>query len=141
MVNLDAKDRQLVALLKQNSRASVTVLAAELGVSRATLQNRMERLVTSGVISRFTIDLASAGDDDLIRAIMMIEIEGALEKGITSRLRRIPEITNSYATNGKWDLVVVIETTSLGQFDRILREIRQIRGVRNSDTSILLTSV
>ncbi len=138
MIKLDEKDRQLIALLKLDGRASVTVLAADLGVSRATVQSRMERLVSSGVISRFTVDLSSAEDENLIRAIMMIEIEGNLEKGIIRRLRQIPEIANSYATNGKWDLVAVIETANLPEFDRILREIRQIKGVRNSETSILL---
>ncbi len=141
MANLDNKDRRLIALLKLDGRASITVLAAELKVSRATVQTRLEKLVRSGTITRFTVELASAENENLIRAIMMIEIEGNLEKGVTQRLRQMPEIANSYATNGKWDLVVVIETANLSEFDRTLREIRQILGVRNSETSLLLTSV
>ena len=141
MAILDDKDRRLIALLKLNSRASITTLAAELDVSRATIQTRLDRLVQSGVISRFTIELAAAEHESLVRAIMMIEIEGNLEKSVTERLRRMPSIANSYATNGKWDLVVVIETDGLPEFDRVLREIRHIRGVRNSDTSILLAPV
>lgn len=138
MANLDTKDRQLIALLKLDSRASITVLAAKLGVSRATVQSRLERLVQSGIITRFTVELSTLDDDSQIRAIMMIEIEGNLEKGIIRRLRQIPEIASSYATNGKWDLVAIIDTATLPEFDRILREIRQIKGVRNSETSILL---
>ena len=72
---------------------------------------------------------------------MLIEIEGSLEASVTRRLRQLPEISKSYATNGKWDLVAVIETTSLPTFDKILREIRQIRGVRNSETSLLLATL
>ena len=141
MTNLDETDRRLLALLKLDSRASITVLAAKLEVSRATVQSRLDRLIQSGTISRFTIELTSREDEHLIRAVMMIEIEGNLEKGVTRRLRQMPEIANNYATNGKWDLVVVIETANLTEFDRTLREIRQIQGVRNSETSILLTSV
>ena len=141
MVDVDAKDRDLIGLLMQDSRASVTVLAARLKVSRATVQNRLARLRETGVITRFTVELASGQDPDLIRAIMMIEIEGSQERSILSHLRRVPEISQSYATNGKWDLVVMIEAASLQQFDHILREIRQIRGIRNSDTSILLANL
>lgn len=141
MKQLDQKDRELLALLKQNSRASITTLAADLKVSRATLQSRLERLIQSGTISRFTVELAALETSDQVRAIMMIEIAGALERGVVTQLRRIPEIANAYATNGKWDLVVVIEVNNLSEFDRVLREIRQIRGVLNSDTSILLTTV
>ena len=138
---LDGKDRRLIALLKLNSRTPVTTLAAELDVSRATAQSRLDRLIESGVIARFTVELARDENEDIVRAVMMIEIEGNLEKSVTERLRRMPAIANSYATNGKWDLVVVIETDGLSDFDRILREIRHIRGVRNSDTSILLAPV
>lgn len=138
---MDLRDRQLLALLKQNSRASITTLAADLKVSRATAQTRLEKLIDSGVITRFTVELSSRDGPEQVRAFMMIRIEGALEKGIVKHLRRIPEIANAYATNGKWDLVAVIETANLAEFDRILREIRHIRGVLNSDTSILLTSV
>ncbi|HGG05320.1 MAG TPA: Lrp/AsnC family transcriptional regulator [Aliiroseovarius sp.] len=141
MPQLDEKDRRLIALLKQDSRVSVTVLAAKLSVSRATVQHRLERLLQNGTITRFTIEVADAQPGTNIKAIMMVEIEGPLERSIISNLRRIPEITNTYATNGKWDLVVVVEAANLAEFDRILREIRQIRGVRNSETSILLTSL
>ncbi len=140
MKNLDEMDRRLIALLKHDGRSSITVLAAKLEVSRATVQSRLERLVQSGAITQFTVELSSKDVQELIRAIMMIEIEGNLEKAVTSRLRQIPEIANNYTTNGKWDLVVVIETVNLVEFDRVLREVRQIQGVRNSETSILLIS-
>lgn len=141
MINLDQRDRQLLALLQHDSRASVTTLAGALGVSRATLQNRLARLTSSGAIARFTIELGTDIKTDIVRAIMMIEIEGALEKRVLKTLRKIPEITATYATNGKWDLVVVIETASLAAFDAVLRDIRHISGVRNSDTSLLLSTV
>ncbi len=141
MPKLDDKDRRLIALLKHDSRASVTVLAAKLSVSRATVQHRLERLLQSGAITRFTIEVAAEHAGSHIKAIMMVEIEGALERSVISNLRRIPEITNTYATNGKWDLVVVVEAANLAEFDKVLREIRQVRGIRNSETSILLTSL
>ena len=141
MTVLDDKDRRLIGLLRHNSRAPITTLADELKVSRATVQSRLDRLIETRVITRFTIELAVEEKENLVRAIMMIEIEGNLEKSVTERLRRMPAIANSYSTNGKWDLVAVIETDSLEEFDRILREIRHVRGVRNSDTSILLAPV
>jgi len=139
--SLDQKDRQLVALLKQDSRASITVLAAKMGVSRATAQTRLDRLVSSGVISRFTIDLAANTDNQQIRAIIMLELDGAQENRVTRQMNNLPEVERVYSTNGKWDLIAVIETQTLAQFDAILREIRHIRGVRNSETSILLNTV
>jgi DNA-binding Lrp family transcriptional regulator len=54
---MDNTDRRLVSLLRDNARLPVTSLAAILGVSRATVQNRIDRLVRDGAITGFTIKL------------------------------------------------------------------------------------
>ena len=138
MIDLTSTDRQLIAALKQDARASVTTLAARLNVSRATIQARMERLMESGVIQRFTVELDASVDSDAIKAVMLIELEGPLARSVISHLKRLPEISSLHTTNGSWDLVAHIETFSLAEFDQILRKVREVRGVLNSETNILL---
>ena len=43
-----------------------------------------------------------------------------------------------HTTNGTWDLVAHVETKNLPEFDQILRKVREIKGVLNSETSLLL---
>lgn len=140
MTDLTATDRLLITALKQNARASVTTLAALLGVSRATAQTRLDRLVASGVIRRFTIELDAIGVADVVRAVMLIEVQGPRARAVTRVLRAIPEIVNLHTTNGAWDLVAHVETGNLPEFDRILRVVREITGVLNSETCLLLDS-
>lgn len=137
-MELSQVDRQLLSVLKNDSRASVTTLASTLGVSRNTVQTRLERLVAGSIIRRFTIEVDSSVEENLVRAIMMVEIEGARARSVTAALKRIPEVASLHTTNGSWDLVAQIEAGSLADFDRILREVREIRGVLNSETSLLL---
>ena len=76
---------------------------------------------------------------------------GAWIAGNSPLIRKDPSITlftrsheqrNSlHSTNGTWDLVAQIETVNLPEFDRVLREIREIKGVLNSETSLLLNAV
>lgn len=140
MTDLTATDRLLITALKQNARASVTTLAALLGVSRATAQTRLDRLVASGVIRRFTIELDEIGVADVVRAVMLIEVQGPRARAVTRVLRAIPEIVSLHTTNGAWDLVAHVETGNLPEFDRILRVVREITGVLNSETCLLLDS-
>lgn len=135
---LDETDRQLIALLKQDSRASVTALAGRLGVSRVTAQTRLDRLRADGTIARFTIELGRVGVDHVIHAVMMIEVKGNQASAVARHMGRMPEIVDLHTTNGVWDLVARIETGSLPDFDRVLREVRQIPGVTGSETSLLL---
>lgn len=137
---LDSTDRDLLALLKADGRATITTLAAEMGVSRATVQARMERLLRMGTIKRFTIDMQASAQTDTVRAVMMIELEGTMSRRVISALRRKPELTELHTTNGAWDIVAHLETTSLAEFDRVLREVREIGGVLNSETCLLLNS-
>ncbi|MEP1207738.1 MAG: Lrp/AsnC family transcriptional regulator [Rhizobiaceae bacterium] len=141
MIELTQQDRRLLAALKQDGRASVTRLAQMVGQSRATVQARMDRLLAAGAIERFTIDLNPALDVELIRAVMMIELEGVMTRSVTRTLKHMSAIKSLHSTNGTWDLVAHIETTNLPEFDRVLREVREIKGVLNSETSLLLNSV
>ncbi|MFD0915237.1 Lrp/AsnC family transcriptional regulator [Pseudahrensia aquimaris] len=140
MFDLTPTDRKLLAALKSNARASITTLAQQIGVSRATVQSSMERLVNSNTIQRFTIDIDSSAGGELVRAVMTIEVQGNLTSTIIKSLRQMPEIVSLHSTNGAWDLVAYIETSSLPEFDGLLRRTREIAGILNSETSILLNT-
>lgn len=138
MANLDETDRRLIAALKRDGRASITTLAHDLDVSRSTVQSRLDRLIRSGTIQRFTVELDAMGSDDRVHAVMMIAVEGPRARQVIRALRRLPEITALHTTNGKWDLIGWIETGTLAEFDRVLREVREVPGVLNSETCLLL---
>jgi DNA-binding Lrp family transcriptional regulator len=138
---LDAIDKELVAILKSDARAPVAKLAKILGVSRGTVQNRLDRLISSGAILGFTIRAHEQIETDAIKAVMMIEVVGKSTTQVIQKLRGIPQLLKMHTTNGAWDLVAEIQTSNLQEFDLVLREVRAIDGVLNSETSILLSSV
>ena len=137
----DQLDRDLIAVLRRDGRAPLSKLADILGVSRGTVQNRLDRLLESGALLGFTVrvreDYAAGG----IRAVMLIEVVGKSTSEVIRKLRGFPELQALHTTTGKWDLVAEIQTDSLVEFDRILREVRAIDGILNSETSLLLSSV
>lgn len=140
MQPLDDLDRRLVGILRTDGRASVTALAASLGVTRATVNHRLARLVDSGTVLGFSIRVREDRDPDAIRAISMIEVHGRSTDQVIRRLRGFPEVTALHTTNGAWDLVAELRTDTLGAFDGLLGRIRSVDGILNSETSILLSS-
>lgn len=140
-VGVDNLDRRLIAALRTDGRAPLAKLAAVLGVSRGTAQNRLDRLVESGVVLGFTVRVRQAEDAGAVRAITTVEVAGKTTTAVIKALRGMPELRALHTTNGAWDLVVELQTESLSDFDRVLREIRSIDGVANTETSLLLTSV
>ncbi len=138
---LDDTDRRIVAALRDDGRASIATLSALLGLARGTVRTRMERMVATGVIRRFTVELSVESEPDLVRAVASIEIKGAMTRSVVAALSRIPEVTAIHSTNGAWDLVAEIRAASLPDFDRVLRDIRSITGISNSETSLLLDTL
>ncbi len=137
----DELDRRLLAVLREDGRAPISKLAEIVGVSRGTAQVRLDRLLASGAVLGFTVRVRQDGDDRAVRAITMIEVAGRSTTAIIKRLRGFPELHALHTTNGAWDLIAEIRASSLADFDRVLRDIRGIDGILNSETSLKLSSV
>lgn len=135
---VDDIDQRLIQLLRTDARLPVAKLAAQAGISRATASARIDKLRREGVIAGFTVVLQSNVESTGVRAITMIEIEGKQEEAVTRRLMGMPEVRQLHATNGRWDVVAEIEAPSIAALDDLLRSIRQVDGIANTDTSILL---
>lgn len=141
MSDLDDIDRRLIALLRSDGRAPVTNIARQLGVTRATVNSRLDRLIDSGLVLGFTVRVRDDHGDDDVRAISLIEVNGRNTTEVIKQLRGMPELQSLHTTNGGWDLVAEIRCGSLRDFDDVLRQIRTCDGVINSETSLLLNSV
>jgi len=137
----DAIDKKLVAILRSDARASISKLAKLLQVSRGTVQNRLDRLISSGAILGFTIRAHDELETNVIKAVMLIEVVGKSTTHVINKLRGMPQLEKMHTTNGSWDLVAEIRASNLQEFDLVLRDVRTIDGVLNSETSILLSSV
>jgi DNA-binding Lrp family transcriptional regulator len=140
MQTLDELDRRLIAALRADGRTPVTTLARGLGVTRATVNSRLKRLLESGTVLGFSVRVREERDPDSIRAIALIEVEGRSTNRAINQLRGFPEVRALHTTNGGWDLVAELRTNTLSNFDRLLGQIRSVDGVVNSETSVLLSS-
>lgn len=137
---LDDTDRQLIALLRDDARQSISQLATRLKVARGTVLNRLRRLEQGGVISGYTVRLRPEAEPHHIRAWMGIAVEGTATDTVLKALRGEPTIATLHSTNGRWDFMAELRSDTLEGFDRALARIRAIDGIANTETSILLST-
>ena len=133
-------DQQLLAALRRDGRRSVSDLAAELSVSRATVRARMDRLERTGAVVGYTVVLRAEATATPVRGLTMIEVEGRNADKVVAQLGGFPEIAAVHSTNGKWDLIAEIGTDTLADFDAVLRRIRLVPGITASETNLLLAT-
>ena len=137
---MDTTDQRLLSLLRNNARTPVIELARQLGVSRATVQNRMRRLEEDGVIRGYTVAVGPDAVAPAVRALMSISTENADEAAVISALRGNPNVSVVHHTTGRWDLIAEIHADSLSSFNRIVGALRLIKGVTGTETNLLLDS-
>ena len=140
MSELDDTDQQIIAELRRDGRASLSDLAARLGIARATVRVRMERLHARGEIIGFTVLTRSDVSATPVRGLMMIAIEGRGTERIIARLTGLPEVVAVHSTNGRWDLIAELGTRTLEELDLVLQKVRGYEGVLASETSLLLNT-
>lgn len=139
-MNIDALDQRLIALLRQNARATVAVLATKLAVSRGTIVNRMRKLEDSGVIVGYTAKLKPETQRDDIRAWMGVRVEGNQTRAVINHLLGEPGVAALHDTNGRWDLLAELSAGSMSDLSQVLERIRLIKGIGSTETNIHLQS-
>ena len=137
---MDDIDQQLIGLLRDDARASLVSLAKELRMSRATVQNRINRLEANGTIVGYTVRLKPEAQAHRIRALTTIAVEGNRGDAVIRTLRGDPAVQTLHTTNGRWDIVAELRAENLEEFDRVLGRIRLVEGIASTETSLLLST-
>lgn len=137
---LTEKDRELLALLGENSRIPVATLAKKLGLSRTTVQARIERLEREGVIAGYGIRLSEQYASSLIRAHILITIAPKALSQVVRALDRLKPVTTLHSVSGSFDLIALLAAPSILELDQAIDEIGTIDGVERTLSSIILST-
>ncbi len=137
---MDDTDRKLIALLRKDARTNVATLATKLGVSRGTVTNRLRKLEDDHVIVGYGVRLRPDAEPDRIRAWMGVLVEGNQTRAVMASLLGEPGVAALHDTNGRWDLLAELQAGSNAELSAVLERVRLIKGIANTETSILLAT-
>ena len=135
---LDAVDRQLMTLLQANARESTALLARRLGLARTTVLARIARLEKAGTIAGYSVRLGGARDPG-ISAYVGISVLPKAGPQVLADLSKMMELEELSTVAGTFDFMAVLRCNSTLDLDRLLDDIGQLEGVRQTHSSIVLT--
>ena len=137
-VTITTADAQLLDLLRENARASTASLARRLGVSRTTVQSRIERLEQAGVIAGYTVRLGQAIAQQQVRAHVSITVLPKKMPSVVKALQAIPAVRSLYSVSGVHDLVATVAADGVAAMDELTDAIGALDGVERTTTAIIL---
>ncbi|MEM4475023.1 MAG: Lrp/AsnC family transcriptional regulator [Fervidicoccaceae archaeon] len=135
-LRLDEKDLELLELLKRNSRISYRELAERLGVSKTAVKKRVDKLVGSGIIKRFTIEYEIA---QKVKAVVLLKVlPGYDVPAVAKKIAELDMADQVYEVAGEYDVVVVASTPSIQTINKLVDSLRRTEGVASTNTLIVL---
>ncbi len=135
---MDPLDGRLVVTLAEQPRASVVDLARRLGVTRGTVQARLDKLLQRGVITGFgpELDLHRMGYE--VTAFTSLEIAQGRLEDVVDHLRAIPEVLEVHSTTGSGDLLCRLTARTNAHLQEVLNRVLEVQGIGRTTTVIAL---
>lgn len=134
------KDEQLISLLRENARISVSEISRQLSVSRTAAQMRLQKLERNGVIDGYSVRLSDKFSRVQVRALVMIKSPPANRGKIEKALSAIPQLISLYSISGAFDLSAVITARSVGELDAAIDQIGRLKGIEDTMSSVILST-
>ena len=132
---MDDTDFSIIKELERDSRTRNIEIARKLGVSEGTVRKRIDDLVKTGLIKKFTIEF---GVERGVKSFVLIHAAPQTTRELVKFLRSIPQVKTFYETTGKWDLVVRVMTESPYEFNQVIDKIRSMPSVIETESLIVL---
>ena len=109
MEKIDNLDRQILEIISQNARIPFKDVAAECGVSRAAIHQRVQRLIDLGVIvgSGYHVNPKSLGYRTCTYVGIKLE-KGSMYKAVVTEMQKIPEIVECHFTTGPYTMLTKV---------------------------------
>jgi Lrp/AsnC family leucine-responsive transcriptional regulator len=144
-VDLDEFDRKILAVLRKDGRITFTELAQQVGLSKTPCQQRVKRLVESGVILGFRaiIDPAKLGLDHVAFAeVKLSDTREAALKEFNTAVRQIPEVEECHMIASSFDYLLKVRTSDIRKYRMVLGEkISSLPHVASTSTFVAMETV
>jgi Lrp/AsnC family leucine-responsive transcriptional regulator len=139
---MDDIDRKIVMCLAEDCRRSLADIGGEVGLSTSAVNERIRRLVTSGVVRRFTVDADAEALGLPVTAFIFIGLAADADEAVFRAVAADhPAIVECQHVTGSWNYLIKIKVGSLTGIEAFLNDLKGRRLIARSETMIALSTV
>ena len=132
-------DEKILRLLKDNSRMTYVEIGEQVSLSEGAVRNRIQSLTTSGVIRKFTIEVANTSK---VRSLTMISVNPSTPTiTVSKEVQKLNGVERIYEVTGEYDIVTVVSHNNIDGINQCIEDIRKIKGVEKTNSVIVLRTV
>ena len=136
----DDIDRQILALLVADGRATFHAIGAAVGLSAPAAKRRVDRLVAEGTITGFTAVVDPAADGSTLEAFVELHCQGTVSpESVLAIVRPHHQVVDAYTVSGTADALVHLRCADVTDLERTLEHMRGDDRVARTSTIIVLS--
>jgi Lrp/AsnC family leucine-responsive transcriptional regulator len=138
---MDATDRQILNLLRDNARLSYAELARQVGLSAPSVHERVAKLESTGVIRGYRVEVAPEAVGLAVTALIGIvqQTETGIEE-VVAALRELPEIESCYFLAGEESFLLKVRVGTMAELEQLIVRLSRIPGVARTRTTVALST-
>ena len=132
---MDDLDREILTILRRDSRTPYTEIADRVGTSEGTVRNRVERLVDEGIIERFTVATRTGNVKAMVEIGVAVDVD---TDDISGRMADWSGVDFVWQVSGEEDVVAVADTADTGTLNEMITRARELDEVVSTKTRLIL---
>jgi DNA-binding Lrp family transcriptional regulator len=136
---MDDKDKQIIKMLKNDSRAGYGDIGEKIGLSEGAVRKRIKTLSDEGVIRKFTVKIGLVEGAQAITLLATNPSHPTQE--VSKKIQDIQNVETIYEVTGEYDIVAVISGMNVMEVNECVEKIRRVEGVMKTNTMIVLRSL
>ena len=137
-MSMDDKDRKILSSLMEDGRRSVVDIANELDVPRATVQERIHRMLESGVIRKFTAVQDYSKSGQAVTAYVLVSFtndDSVSQETLAEEVSKIPGVYQVSLISGEWDILLKVRGSSVENVGKlVVGKLRTMNGIEKTQT-------
>ena len=145
LVDLDEFDRKIIAILGRDGRMTYTELAQRVGLSKTPCQQRVKRLIDSGLITGFRaiVDPAKLGLDHVVfTEVKLSDTREEALRRFNDAVRQIPEVEECHMIASSFDYLLKVRTPDIRRYRIVLGEkISSLPHVASTSTFVAMETI
>ncbi|MEM4417226.1 MAG: Lrp/AsnC family transcriptional regulator [Nitrososphaerota archaeon] len=144
-VQLDDRDLRILKELADDSSQSITSIADKLKMPRTTVQERIKRLRTLGVITKFTVQLDYSKLGKPVTAFILVSVgmgSNIPQKVLAQEIAKLPDVVEVHIIAGEWDIIVKVRSDSMQTIGSlVVDKLRSMEGVARTVTCVSFQAI
>ena len=139
--SLDDTDLAIVRALQVNARATYTEVGKAVGLSAASVHERVHRLEARGVIRGYHAEVDPKLLGLGVLSLVSVLPSDSMDANATeAALATVPEIETAWSVAGEDSHLLVVRTRSIAELSDVLQRLQGIDGVARTRTAVVLAT-